>query len=83
VLKLASPFDAPAMYSRDIKKLEKWIGAWISAQEESFTSKPTTSWLTDFWPISNKAQQQLVEDFVVDVERTLRVKRTEMSIQNL
>ncbi|KAH8710031.1 amidase signature domain-containing protein [Phaeosphaeriaceae sp. PMI808] len=63
------PFDAPAMYARDINKLEKWIGAWISAEYESFLSNPVILWPTDFWPIDNK--------------NTLGVKRTDISIQDL
>ena len=83
MLNFVSPFDAPAMYSRDINKLEKWIGAWISAEKESFATKPTILWPTDFWPIANKAQQELVEGFVADFESTHGVKRTEISIQDL
>jgi hypothetical protein len=71
------------MYSRDISKLEKWVGAWISADTKSFSSKPTILWPTDFWPIANVAQQELVEGFVVDLEKTHGVKRTEVSIKDL
>ncbi|KAF2636358.1 hypothetical protein P280DRAFT_510592 [Massarina eburnea CBS 473.64] len=77
------PFDSPAMYSRDINKLEKWIGAWISAKTETYSPKPSILRPTDFWPVANKAQQELVEDLVVDLEKTHGVKRTEISIKDL
>lgn len=71
------------MYARDISKLEAWVGAWISAETESFSSTPTILWPTDFWPIANQAQQELVEEFVADLEKTLGVQKTEVSIKEL
>lgn len=71
------------MYARDINKLEKWIGAWISAEKESFASKSTILSPHDFWHIDDKAQQELVESFVADLKSTHGVKKTEVSIEDL
>jgi hypothetical protein len=71
------------MYARDINKLEEWIGAWISAEKSTYKSPLSIVVPTDFWPVENKAQQELVEGFVADLEGTQHVGRTEVSIKNL
>jgi hypothetical protein len=38
---------------------------------------------TDWWPVENKAQQELVESFVADIEATHHVEKTEVSIKDL
>jgi hypothetical protein len=71
------------MYARDINKLEKWIGAWISAEKETYKSPLSIVVPTDWWPVENKAQQELVESFVADLEATHEVQKTEISIKDL
>lgn len=79
----SSPFDAPAMYARDIKKLEKWIGAWISTDIETYQLPFSIIYPTDFLPVSNKAQMELIDDFVADLETTHGVSRTKVSLKDL
>lgn len=71
------------MYSRDIHKLEKWIGAWISAEKESFSKNPTILWPTDFWPVFRRANEPRVQGFTENLEKTLGVIKRKISIRNL
>jgi hypothetical protein len=91
------------MFTRDIVKMQRWTGAWLSAKEESYRSVRKASFLSyilkaeksgnpqpvsiifpsDFWPVSNKAQMDLVDRFVEDLESSHGVKKTQLLIKDL
>ncbi|KAF2874248.1 hypothetical protein BDV95DRAFT_666169 [Massariosphaeria phaeospora] len=77
------PFDAPAMFTKDIVALEKWVGAWISAEQEERQSKISIIYPADFLPVSNQAQMDFLNAFEADMESTHGVKKTVLSIKDL
>jgi hypothetical protein len=55
----------------------------MSAEKETYKSPLSIVVPTDWWPVENKAQQELVESFVADIEATHHVEKTEVSIKDL
>ncbi|KAF2117001.1 amidase signature domain-containing protein [Lophiotrema nucula] len=76
-------FDAPAMYTRDIRNLEKWVGAWISEEPQVYQSSMSIIYPRDFLPVANTVQMGLIDKFVQDLEATFDVRKTELSIADL
>ncbi|KAK4203016.1 amidase signature domain-containing protein [Triangularia verruculosa] len=64
-------FDSGAMFTRDIVSMEKWVGAWIGQESTTYDALPISIiFLTDFLPISNEGQMDLIETFTRDLEAT-------------
>ncbi|KAJ5640422.1 hypothetical protein N7528_000047 [Penicillium herquei] len=76
-------FDSPAMYTRSIDSLEKSVGVWLNQEITTYADNrlPTTIiYLTDFLPVQNDAQMDLINGFISDVETALGVEAEKISL---
>ncbi|KAK3935820.1 amidase signature domain-containing protein [Diplogelasinospora grovesii] len=74
-------FDSPAMYTRSILSLEKWVGAWLDQPTATYSDDPISLiYPVDFFPVANAEQMKLIDAFIVDMEATFGVKVEKVSI---
>ncbi|KAF2232581.1 amidase signature enzyme [Viridothelium virens] len=78
------PFDAPAMFARNIVNLEDWVSVWIDAAKGSYDKLPISLiYLQDFLPVENKVQMQHVDKFISDFESTYGIKTEKVSLAKI
>lgn len=74
-------FDSPAMYTRSILSLEKWVGVWLNQTSAVYDDLPISIvYPVDFLPIPNTEQMQLIDSFIADMEATFGIKTEKVSI---
>ncbi|KAI1127764.1 amidase signature domain-containing protein [Nemania abortiva] len=74
-------FDSIAMYTRDILSMEKWVQVWLGNDQAASSDLPINIvYLSDFLPIANRGQMDLIDKFFDDLETAFDVKTQKMSI---
>ncbi|KAJ5732784.1 hypothetical protein N7493_004265 [Penicillium malachiteum] len=66
-----------------IDSLEKYVGVWLNQEITTYADNqpPTTIiYLTDFLPIENNLQMDLINDFISDIETALDVETEKISL---
>nr|OQO26120.1 hypothetical protein B0A51_04514 [Rachicladosporium sp. CCFEE 5018] len=76
-----TPFDSPALFGRDFSQFERIVGTWTGQKRSQSSKSPITLlYPSDFWPVENAQQMELVSKFIADFEEAHNVKIQPISI---
>ncbi|KAJ5106161.1 hypothetical protein N7456_002836 [Penicillium angulare] len=76
-------FDSPAMYTRSIDSLEKYVGVWLGQDNTTYDDNQlplAIIYLTDFLPLQNEKQMKLIDAFFTDADAATGVKTEKISL---
>ena len=87
IVPVFTPWDAPALFTRDIKMLKRVLSTWRK-QETTFTrtaahKAPLIVYPLDYFPVENKVQMQLIDAFLADLAKYLGAYIRKVSIASL
>lgn len=75
IVPVFNPWDAPALFSRDIRMLKSVISTWYKTKllvSHTASHKPSVIvYPLDYFPMDNKAQMQLIDAFLADLAQAL------------
>lgn len=87
IVPVFTPWDAPALFTRDVKILKRVISTWRN-QESSLTrtashKAPLIVYPLDYFPLENTLQMQLIDAFLADLADVLGAHIRKFSIASL
>lgn len=87
IVPVFKPWDAPVLFSRDVRILKPIISTWydaeVSATHTASHKPPVILYPLDYFPVDNKVQMQLIDSFLADFARSLNAVIRGVSITSL
>lgn len=87
IVPLFKPWDAPALFTRDVRMLKPVISTWYKCKDSvahtASYKPPVVIYPLDYFPVDNKVQMQLIDAFLADLAKSLDAIIRKVSIASL